>query len=167
MYITHQTHMNFSFIFWQNYFQLEVYKLHACIKSFCPLKSTTYCIQMQWLCIFKSSWIQFDGEYLIWYKTAAQYFVFVEAPMFSFLSNFFFCCIKSQTTLIWVLWWILYHAEFFFKLIYRHRIHLSVALNESDFSTWRICGIIFRSEKSRYSWRKYLSKLRLTYRVFV
>lgn len=146
--------MNFSFIFCQNYFQLEVYKLHACIKSFCPLKSATYYIQMQWLCIFKSSWIQFDGEYLIWYKTAAQYFVFVEAPMFSFLSHFFFCCIKSQKNLGIVVNFIPRRIFFQVDLPSPHPSE-SVALSESDFSTWRICGIIFWSEKSRYSLRKY------------
>lgn len=158
--------MNFSFIFCQNYFQLEVYKLHACIKSFCPLKSATYYIQMQWLCIFKSSWIQFDGEYLIWYKTAAQYFVFVEAPMFSFLSHFF--SVASSLKKIWVLWWISYHAEFFFKLIYRHRIHLRVLhWVNLTFPLGEFVELFFGVKNRGIHCENILSKPRLTYRVFV
>lgn len=146
--------MNFSFIFCQNYFQLEVYKLHACIKSFCPLKSATYYIQMQWLCIFKSSWIQFDGEYLILVQNCRTIFCICwSADVFIPLA-FFFCCIKSQKNLGIVVNFIPRRIFFQVDLPSPHPSE-SVALSESDFSTWRICGIIFWSEKSRYSLRKY------------
>lgn len=160
--------MDFSFIFCQNYFQLEVYKLHACIRSFCPIKSVIYYIGIYRCngCAF-SKVHEFNLMKNIWFGTKVPHNILYLLKRLCFHPPGFFLLhqVSNNVNLGIVVNSI--PRRIFFKLIYRHLIHLSVALNESDFSTWRICGIIFWSEKSRYSWRKYFSKPRLTYRVFV